>query len=342
MKRIGDALLRLQLDEQVEDRRLHRDVERRGRLVADDELRVAGERARDRDALLQAARELHRLLRQRPLGQPNAARRARAMPLLGGRPLRGRASFFSERSRIRRTEWRRFSAESGFWNTICSDAEVRRSSASGSAARSAVPSSVTAPLVGSTIPSSVRASVVLPLPDSPTRPSVSPGQIAALTLGERVDVVAVLAEHLAEAVEAHDSAAALRSTGGSSRSAASSRGSSVRAVVVPAAALVAAAEIVVERRLLACGSDRRRARSGRRTRSPEARRRGSAGSRGSCRAGPWSLRTPPRGMQRRSPTVYGCRGSVQHRARPALPRRAVPRRARRRGRTSSRSRRGCG
>ena len=32
-----------------------------------------------------------------------------------------------------------------------------------------------------TIPSSVRASVVLPLPDSPTSPSVSPGQIAALT-----------------------------------------------------------------------------------------------------------------------------------------------------------------
>ena len=31
------------------------------------------------------------------------------------------------------------------------------------------------------MPSSVRASVVFPLPDSPTSPSVSPGQIAALT-----------------------------------------------------------------------------------------------------------------------------------------------------------------
>ncbi len=30
------------------------------------------------------------------------------------------ASFCIDRSRIRRTEWRRFSAESGFWNTICS------------------------------------------------------------------------------------------------------------------------------------------------------------------------------------------------------------------------------
>ena len=58
MKRYATLLLRLQLDEQVEDRRLHGDVERRGRLVADDELRVAGERARDRDALLQPAGEL--------------------------------------------------------------------------------------------------------------------------------------------------------------------------------------------------------------------------------------------------------------------------------------------
>ena len=35
------------------------------------------------------------------------------------------ASFFKDRSRILRTEWRRLSAESGFWKTICS---ARRSS----------------------------------------------------------------------------------------------------------------------------------------------------------------------------------------------------------------------
>ena len=51
-------LLGLELDEQVEDRRLDRDVERARRLVADDEPRVAGERARDRDALLEPAGEL--------------------------------------------------------------------------------------------------------------------------------------------------------------------------------------------------------------------------------------------------------------------------------------------
>jgi len=47
------ALLGLQLDEEVEDRSLHGDVERRGRLVAHDELGISGERASDRDALLQ-------------------------------------------------------------------------------------------------------------------------------------------------------------------------------------------------------------------------------------------------------------------------------------------------
>ena len=57
---VRDLLLRLELDEQVEDRRLDGDVERRGRLVADDELRVAGERPRDREALLEPARELAR------------------------------------------------------------------------------------------------------------------------------------------------------------------------------------------------------------------------------------------------------------------------------------------
>ena len=54
-EQVRDTALGLQLDEEVEDRRLHGDVERRGRLVADHELRVAGEGARDRDPLLEAA-----------------------------------------------------------------------------------------------------------------------------------------------------------------------------------------------------------------------------------------------------------------------------------------------
>ncbi len=54
---IGEAQLRLQVGEEVEDLRLDRDVERRDRLVGDDELRREHERAGDRDALALAAGE---------------------------------------------------------------------------------------------------------------------------------------------------------------------------------------------------------------------------------------------------------------------------------------------
>ena len=57
---VGQAELVLEVAHQVQDLRLHGDVERGGRLVADDELRVGGERASDRDALTLAAREFVR------------------------------------------------------------------------------------------------------------------------------------------------------------------------------------------------------------------------------------------------------------------------------------------
>ena len=57
-EQVGDAELVAQVGEQVDDRGLHRDVERRDRLVAHDEARVGGERARDADALLLAAAHL--------------------------------------------------------------------------------------------------------------------------------------------------------------------------------------------------------------------------------------------------------------------------------------------
>ena len=82
---VRDLALRLQLDEEVEDRRLHRHVERGGRLVADDELRLARERPGDRHPLLEAARELDGLLRQRALGQPHALRQLEH-PALGDVP----------------------------------------------------------------------------------------------------------------------------------------------------------------------------------------------------------------------------------------------------------------
>ena len=78
-------------------------------------------------------------------------------------------------------EWRRLSAESGFWKTICSafcsDALRRRASAS----RSAPSSWIVAPSSGAMIPISTRASVVLPEPDSPTNPTVSPARMSRST-----------------------------------------------------------------------------------------------------------------------------------------------------------------
>ena len=100
----------------------------------------------------------------------SASRSARRLP---DRP----ASLASGRLIRRRTVCRRFSAESGFWNTICRDlsrssGRWRRSAGSG-----APSNSIIEPSSGSTRPSSALASVVLPLPDSPTRPSVSPRMI---------------------------------------------------------------------------------------------------------------------------------------------------------------------
>ena len=47
---VGQAELALQLFEQVEDLRLHAHIQRRGRLVADDQLGLHGQRAANADA----------------------------------------------------------------------------------------------------------------------------------------------------------------------------------------------------------------------------------------------------------------------------------------------------
>ena len=66
----------LQVLEQVEDLRLHRDVQRRDGLVADDELRVDRERAGDTDPLPLPA---GKLVRKR-LSAPGSVQRGRALP----------------------------------------------------------------------------------------------------------------------------------------------------------------------------------------------------------------------------------------------------------------------
>ena len=52
---VAHTLAALQVGEEIKDRRLHRDVEGRSRLVADKDTGRAGESAGDGDALLEAA-----------------------------------------------------------------------------------------------------------------------------------------------------------------------------------------------------------------------------------------------------------------------------------------------
>ena len=61
-EQIGQAEAILQVAHEIQDLRLHRHVEGRGRLVADNELRIRRERARNRDALALAAGEFMRVL----------------------------------------------------------------------------------------------------------------------------------------------------------------------------------------------------------------------------------------------------------------------------------------
>ena len=220
---VRDPLLRLELDEEVEDRGLHRHVERGGRLVADDELRVAGERARDRDPLLEAAGELNRLLRQRPLRHADA-RDEIAQPL--PRQPRRRSPRASHRAqedaadRVAPVERRVRVLEDDLERPQVVARALLVPSA-GAFARRASP----CPRSAATMPSSVRASVVLPLPDSPTSPSVSPGQTAALTSVSACTSCPRCVKTFDELLDLDERRLAARSTRGRSRSAASARGS---------------------------------------------------------------------------------------------------------------------
>ena len=87
-EQVGEVQALLQVDQQVDDLRLDVDVERRDRLVGDDELGRDRERARDRDALPLAARELVRKLLRRARARPDQRQQlvdARAQRRLVGR-----------------------------------------------------------------------------------------------------------------------------------------------------------------------------------------------------------------------------------------------------------------
>ena len=80
-------------------------------------------------------------------------------------------------------------AASGSWNTIWMRRRTARSASPRSASRSTPPKSMR-PASGSTRRSRTRASVDLPLPDGPTRPSVSPARDGDRHVVERDDAAA--------------------------------------------------------------------------------------------------------------------------------------------------------
>ena len=114
---VREAELALQLLEQVDDLRLDRDVERRHRLVADDEVRVERERAGDADALALAARELVRVARGGVGRQADDLEQlAHLAPSSRPRP---RPWTRSGSPTIRPIECRGLSEAYGSWKTIC-------------------------------------------------------------------------------------------------------------------------------------------------------------------------------------------------------------------------------
>ena len=135
-RRTGYAMpsSRLQLDQQVEDLRAHRDVQRRDRLVAHQQRRPQRERAGDHDALPLAAGELVRIARARAPAAarppPAAPPPARAAPAPRAMP---RTSSGSPTAAP--TVMRGLSEVAGSWNTICTSRPHRAAACARSAPR---------------------------------------------------------------------------------------------------------------------------------------------------------------------------------------------------------------
>ena len=89
---IAVPVSRLQRAHQVEDLRLDGDVERRGRLVGDQQPRLAGQRHRDHRALAHAARQLVRILVEALLGRRDAHLRAASSMRALAAPRRARCA----------------------------------------------------------------------------------------------------------------------------------------------------------------------------------------------------------------------------------------------------------
>ena len=130
---VGQAELALHRPEQVQDLRLHRDVERRGRLVGQDQRGPQDDGARDRRPLALAARQLVRVAVHEAGAEADQLQRLadQAPPRrLGFRRRAPRAAPASARP----IDWRGLNEAVGSWNTTCIRRRSARSSRPPSAA----------------------------------------------------------------------------------------------------------------------------------------------------------------------------------------------------------------
>jgi len=236
-EQVAHAVLGLQFGQQIQNRRLDRDVERGGRFVAP---RIRGLPAKARAIaarVLESARQLARTGDSsggRPAAPSGSA--ARAAP---GAPPSEHARASRELVRSADAGWcETVQGESGFWNTICNALRwsARRALLSPASVIS-VQCNHSAGIRERRDPSRTRARVVLPLPDSPTRAErLARATVAARPHAGRRHRMTAAAEGLAQPTAS--------SIGGRLRSVALSAGSSsgvMRAERLGSAVKVAAA-----------------------------------------------------------------------------------------------------
>ena len=176
----------LKVEQEVDDLRLHRDVEGRDELVGDQHLRLDGKRAGDADALALAAGELVRdsgRRRRQAGGRARAARRC-------GRDRRRRGACGGRESaspRIWRTRHARVERAVGVLEDHLDAAVEGAAFGAGAARRCPCPRRRMRPSSGSSSRTRQRASVDLPQPNSPTMPSVSPRRDLERDVVQRMD-----------------------------------------------------------------------------------------------------------------------------------------------------------
>ena len=115
---VREAEPALEVHQEVEDLRPHRDVERRHRLVADDQRRIGGERPRDRDALPLPAGELERPPLAEVRAEPDELEQLGHAAAVSS-PSRRVGAASAARRRSCSTVISGLSESPGSWNTIC-------------------------------------------------------------------------------------------------------------------------------------------------------------------------------------------------------------------------------